>query len=211
VSRSRSSSSSGTTKDSALMRMCSWGRMSRQGHPGCPRGRPLGRVHLSTGESSVPASATAPSSGHGERYMDAGEYVPDSVTNAMVRARLGESDVERGFLLAATAHSGPGRRADESSPTSGRSSTGVVVCRWTSRSSSAGCLNARAPVAAPRHRRRHPAPAAGLRRQTAPLLALYSERGLVFEVDGRGTVGRCLPAYLGRDSATAGRGLKRWV
>ena len=31
-----------------------------------------------------------------QRYMDAGEYVPDSVTNAMVRDRLAEPDA-RGF------------------------------------------------------------------------------------------------------------------
>ena len=32
-------------------------------------------------------------------YMDAGDYVPDSVTNAMVRDRLGQADCEPGFLL----------------------------------------------------------------------------------------------------------------
>ena len=34
-----------------------------------------------------------------KRYMDAGEYVPDEVTNDMVRVRLGEDDARRGFLL----------------------------------------------------------------------------------------------------------------
>jgi adenylate kinase len=33
------------------------------------------------------------------RYMDAGEYVPDEVTNAMVRDRVGRPDCARGFLL----------------------------------------------------------------------------------------------------------------
>lgn len=32
-------------------------------------------------------------------FMDKGEYVPDSVTNDMVRSRLGMPDVARGFLL----------------------------------------------------------------------------------------------------------------
>lgn len=32
-------------------------------------------------------------------YMDKGEYVPDSVTNDMVRARLAEDDAANGFLL----------------------------------------------------------------------------------------------------------------
>jgi adenylate kinase len=31
--------------------------------------------------------------------MDAGDFVPDSVTNNMVRDRLSEEDVENGFLL----------------------------------------------------------------------------------------------------------------
>ena len=34
-----------------------------------------------------------------QRYMDAGEYVPDEVTNGMVRSRLAEDDCEPGFLL----------------------------------------------------------------------------------------------------------------
>ncbi len=34
-----------------------------------------------------------------KRYMDAGDFVPDSVTNNMVRDRLGKSDVQNGFLL----------------------------------------------------------------------------------------------------------------
>jgi adenylate kinase len=34
-----------------------------------------------------------------QEYMDAGEYVPDEVTNLMVRARIDEPDAEPGFLL----------------------------------------------------------------------------------------------------------------
>ena len=34
-----------------------------------------------------------------KKYMDAGDLVPDEVTNAMVRDRLGEPDASRGFLL----------------------------------------------------------------------------------------------------------------
>src|SRR3954449_8750010 len=34
-----------------------------------------------------------------KRYMDAGEYVPDEVTNMMVRNRIDEPDAEAGFLL----------------------------------------------------------------------------------------------------------------
>ncbi len=34
-----------------------------------------------------------------QQYMDAGDYVPDEVTNLMVRNRIDESDAENGFLL----------------------------------------------------------------------------------------------------------------
>src|SRR5688572_30209310 len=34
-----------------------------------------------------------------KRYMDAGDYVPDSVTNAMVRDRIAQADAKAGFLL----------------------------------------------------------------------------------------------------------------
>ena len=34
-----------------------------------------------------------------KRYMDAGEYVPDEVTNRMVRNRIDEPDATSGFLL----------------------------------------------------------------------------------------------------------------
>lgn len=34
-----------------------------------------------------------------QEYMNAGELVPDEVTNAMVRDRLGEDDLDEGFLL----------------------------------------------------------------------------------------------------------------
>jgi adenylate kinase len=34
-----------------------------------------------------------------KRFMDAGEYVPDEITNRMVRNRIDEPDAARGFLL----------------------------------------------------------------------------------------------------------------
>jgi len=34
-----------------------------------------------------------------KRYMDAGDYVPDQVTNRMVRNRIDEPDAAKGFLL----------------------------------------------------------------------------------------------------------------
>lgn len=34
-----------------------------------------------------------------QKYMDAGDFVPDSITNQMIRDRLGQPDAGRGFLL----------------------------------------------------------------------------------------------------------------
>jgi adenylate kinase len=34
-----------------------------------------------------------------KKYLDAGDFVPDSVTNKMVRDRISEADVENGFML----------------------------------------------------------------------------------------------------------------
>lgn len=60
----------------------------------------LGIVAISTGDifranvkSGTPLGAEA------GKYLDAGHFVPDSVTNGMVRNRLSETDVEQGFLL----------------------------------------------------------------------------------------------------------------
>jgi adenylate kinase len=57
-------------------------------------------VAISTGDifrqnvqSQSPLGLTAAS------YITAGEFVPDSVTNAMVRDRLAQQDVRHGFLL----------------------------------------------------------------------------------------------------------------
>ena len=60
----------------------------------------LGIPAVSTGDifrSNV--SEGTPLGKEAQRYMDAGEYVPDSVTNAMVRDRLAQPDCAPGFLL----------------------------------------------------------------------------------------------------------------
>jgi adenylate kinase len=60
----------------------------------------LGIVAISTGDifrSNV--KGETPLGVEAKKYLDNGDYVPDNVTNKMVRDRLGESDVEDGFLL----------------------------------------------------------------------------------------------------------------
>lgn len=60
----------------------------------------LGVVAISTGdifrahvEDATPLGVKA------KKYMDSGDFVPDCVTNKMVRDRLSQSDVSGGFLL----------------------------------------------------------------------------------------------------------------
>lgn len=43
-----------------------------------------------------------------KKYLDAGDFVPDGITNKMVRERLGEPDVEHGFLLDGYPRTWPG-------------------------------------------------------------------------------------------------------
>lgn len=77
------------------------------GPPGAGKGTQASRIAerldvaaISTGDifrqnvqGQTPLGLTAAS------YMDAGEFVPDAVTNAMVRDRLAQPDVRNGFLL----------------------------------------------------------------------------------------------------------------
>lgn len=60
----------------------------------------LGIPHISTGDIfRANVTEGTPLGVEAKRYMDAGEYVPDGVTNAMVRDRLSHDDCRPGFLL----------------------------------------------------------------------------------------------------------------
>jgi adenylate kinase len=57
-------------------------------------------VQISTGDIfRANVSQGTPLGKQAKEYMDAGDLVPDEVTVAMVKGRLGESDASRGFLL----------------------------------------------------------------------------------------------------------------
>ncbi|HYO31306.1 MAG TPA: adenylate kinase [Nocardioidaceae bacterium] len=188
-------------------------RMLFMGPPGAGKGTQaalvadhFGIVHLSTGDIFRANVAAGTELGvTAKRYMDAGEYVPDSVTNAMVRARLGETDVGRGFLL-----DGYPRTVDQVAELDdiladlGTKLDGVVVLqvdleelitRLLERARTSGRTDDTEDVI--RHRQQVYA------EQTAPLLALYCERGLVFEVDGRGTVDEVAERIWGAIAQTA--------
>lgn len=60
----------------------------------------LGIVAISTGDIfRANVKAQTPLGIEAKRYIDAGDFVPDSVTNNMVRHRLQEADAADGFLL----------------------------------------------------------------------------------------------------------------
>ncbi len=123
-------------------------------------------------------------------FMDRGEYVPDSLTNALVRDRLDWDDAKDGFLL-----DGYPRTADQveeldrilSDKGEGLSAvvqitadTDEVVRRLLNRAVEQGRADDTEDVI--RHRLDVYA------EQTAPLIEVYSNRQLVVEVDGLGAV-----------------------
>ena len=125
-----------------------------------------------------------------QQYMDRGEYVPDSVTNAMVRSRLAADDAARGFLLdgyprtEAQVH-----ELDAILAASGlaldivleiTADSEAVVARLLTRASEQNRADDTESVI--RHRLEVYA------EQTAPLAALYRDRGLLVQVDGIGAV-----------------------
>ncbi|WAH99710.1 adenylate kinase [Arthrobacter sp. MMS18-M83] len=60
----------------------------------------LGVVAISTGDIfRAHVEGASPLGVKAKKYMDSGDFVPDSVTNKMVRDRLSQSDVSGGFLL----------------------------------------------------------------------------------------------------------------
>ena len=106
-----------------------------------------------------------------QKYMDAGEYVPDEVTNQMVAARLSEPDAEAGFLL-------DGYPRTEAQVDELTADTDEVVARLLNRAKEQGRADDTESVI----RRRLDVYA----EQTAPLVRTYAERGLLVQVDGMG-------------------------
>lgn len=125
-----------------------------------------------------------------KKYMDAGEYVPDEVTNLMVRNRIDEPDAAPGFLLdgyprtlaqveeldGMIAHTG--HRLDAVVVLTVDSEE--VVQRLLQRAQTEGRADDTEDVI----RRRMEV----YNEETAPLISVYRERGLVQEIDGMGEV-----------------------
>jgi adenylate kinase len=82
-------------------------RMLIIGPPGSGKGtqaerisKRLGVAAISTGDIfRAHVKGGTPLGVEATKYMDAGDFVPDSVTNEMVRSRLSQDDARSGFLL----------------------------------------------------------------------------------------------------------------
>ncbi|WP_423922158.1 adenylate kinase [Frigoribacterium sp. 2-23] len=139
--------------------------------------------------------------------MDAGDYVPDSLTNELISDRLGQADAEAGFLLDGyprTLHQvefldsyleGKGEKLN------------AVVQLVADRDEIVERLRKRAldqgrsddTEEAIRHRQDV------YLRETAPLIDTYRDRGLLIEVDGLGTIGEVASRI---DTALTDRGFR---
>jgi adenylate kinase len=123
-------------------------------------------------------------------FMDRGEYVPDSLTNDLVRDRLSWDDAKEGFLLDGYPRtSDQVEELDRILASDGESLSAVVqitadtdevVRRLLNRAIEQGRTDDTEDVI--RHRLDVYA------EQTAPLIEVFSNRQLVIEVDGLGAV-----------------------
>jgi adenylate kinase len=123
-------------------------------------------------------------------YMDKGEYVPDEVTNAMVRNRIDEPDAEPGFLLDGYPRTlAQVNELDGMIKFTGHELDAVVVLvvdqeEVVQRLLQRAQIEGRADDTEDVIRRRMEV----YGEETEPLIQVYKERGLVHEVDGMGEV-----------------------
>lgn len=139
-------------------------------------------------------------------YMDAGDNVPDSLTNDLVADRLSQPDAAAGFLLDGYPRTIDQVRAlDELLAAGGASMDAVVelvaepdvvVERLKKRALEQGRSDDDEAVV--RHRLEVYA------QQTAPLIGVYDERGLLAKVDGIGEVAEVTDRI---EAALASRGI----
>ena len=187
-------------------------RMVLLGPPGAGKGTQAARIAerlsipaISTGDIFRANVAGATELGtQAKAYMDKGEYVPDSITNAMVADRIAQADCENGFLLdgypRTTAQVG---ELDSMLKAAGlaldvvveiTADAEAVVARLLKRAGEQGRADDTEPVI----RRRLEVYA----ESTAPLADLYAERDLLVQVDGMGEIdvvtGRIMEALASR-------------
>jgi adenylate kinase len=173
-------------------------RIVMMGPPGAGKGTQavivaarVGVPHISTGEMFRANLAAGTPLGEKVRsYLEAGEYVPDGLTNSMLRDRISADDCRPGFLV-----DGYPRTVDQVTELDAMLrvdgyrvdhvvelvvDTDAVVTRLLQRAKEQGRADDSEDVI----RRRLAVYAA----ETEPLTAVYAERGVLLQVDGLGSV-----------------------
>ncbi|MGH8824657.1 MAG: adenylate kinase [Jiangellaceae bacterium] len=173
-------------------------RLLLMGPPGSGKGtqaavvaRHLAIPAISTGDIfREHVAADTPLGREAKQYMKGGDYVPDSVTNEMVKSRLAESDAARGFILDGYPRTVPQVEfLDDVLAAQGVKLDRVllltvdieeVVGRLKRRAGTEGRNDDDEEII--RHRQ------SLFAEQTAPLAAEYETRGLLVRVDGMGPI-----------------------
>jgi len=151
----------------------------------------LGVPAVSTGNIFRGNVAQGTPLGHeAQRYLEAGDYVPDAVTNELVRDRLGQEDARAGFVLDGYPRTlAQVEELDAILADLGTDLDAVilldvdreeVIARLLSRARTEGRADDTEDVI----RRRQDVFA----KQTAPLVDVYEQRGVLVRVDGIGEV-----------------------
>ena len=173
-------------------------RMLLMGPPGSGKGTQatriadkLGIVAVSTGDIFRHNVKNMTELGkEAKRYMDAGDFVPDEVTNRMVADRLSQSDAETGFLLDGYPRTaGQVDALDAMLKDTGQALSAVVelevsdaelVARLLKRAEIEGRADDTEEVIQHRLDLYH--------RETESVIESYAERGIVARVDGTGQI-----------------------
>jgi adenylate kinase len=173
-------------------------RLILMGPPGAGKGTQakfvadhFGVPAISTGDIfRANVSQGTPLGVEAKKFMDAGEYVPDEVTNQMVRNRIAEQDADPGFLLDGYPRTlAQVEELDSMIADTGHQLDAVVVVKvdqdeLVSRLLQRAQTDGRTDDTEDVIRRRQEIYLA----ETEPLIAVYLERGLVHEIDGMGEV-----------------------
>ncbi|NPC45296.1 adenylate kinase [Nocardioides sp. zg-1230] len=173
-------------------------RLILMGPPGAGKGTQarfvadhFGIPAISTGDIfRANVSQGTPLGVEAKRYMDSGEYVPDEVTNLMVRNRIDEADAAPGFLLDGYPRTlAQVTELDGMIGFTGHRLDAVVVLTVDSeelvqRLLQRAVTDGRADDTEDVIRRRQEI----YLEQTEPLIGVYRERGILVEVDGMGEV-----------------------
>ncbi len=149
----------------------------------------LGIVAISTGDIfRANVKGETPLGLEAKKYIDNGDFVPDSVTNRMVRDRLAQSDVAQGFLLDGYPRTSP--QVDELDDILAAADVNLdvvvqltaddeeLVKRLLGRAQDTGRSDDNEEVI--RHRLDL------YREQTEVVVSRYAERGILAKVDGLG-------------------------